>query len=43
LQRKDVPVGMPINLAQSETTSQQQTPQTVADSISELIRKHGQN
>ena len=43
LQRKDVPVGMPINLAQSETTSQQQTPQTVADSISELIRKPGQN
>ena len=43
LQRKDVPVGMPINLAPSETTSQQQTPQTVADSISELIRKHGQN
>jgi hypothetical protein len=43
LQRKDVPVGMPINPAPSETTSQQQTPQTVADSISELIRKHGQN
>jgi hypothetical protein len=43
LQRRDVPVGMPINLAPSETTSQQQTPQTVADSISELIRKHGQN
>jgi hypothetical protein len=43
LQRKDVPVGMPINLAPSETASQQQTPQTVADSISELIRKHSQN
>jgi hypothetical protein len=43
LQRNDVPVGMPINLAPSETRSQQQTPQTVADSISELIRKHGQN
>ena len=43
LQRGDVPAGMPINLAPSETTSQQQTPQTVADSISELIRKHGQN
>ena len=43
LQRKDVPVGMPINLAPSETRSQQRTPQTVADSISELIRKHGQN
>jgi hypothetical protein len=43
LQRKEVPVGMRINLAPSETTSQQQTPQTVADSISELIRKHGQN
>jgi hypothetical protein len=30
-------------LAPSETTSQQQTLQTVADSISELIRKQGQN
>ena len=43
LQRKDVPVGVPINLAPSETASQQQTPQTVVDSISELIRKHRRN
>ena len=43
LQRKDAPVGMPINPAPSETASPQQTPQTVADSISELIRKHSQN
>jgi hypothetical protein len=40
LQRKDVPVGLPINPAE---TASQQTPQTVADSISELIRKHSQN
>ena len=43
LQRKDVPVGMPVKLAPSETASQQPTPQTVADSISELIRKHSRN
>ena len=43
LQRKDVPVGMPVKLAPSEVASQQPTPQTVADSISELIRKHSQN
>ena len=43
LQRKDVPVGMPINLAPSETASQPQTSATVAESISELIRKHTQN
>jgi len=42
LQRKDVPVGMPINPAPSEAASRQ-TPQTVTDSISELIRKHSQN
>ena len=42
LQRKDAPVGMPINPA-PETASPQQTPETVADSISELIRKHSQN
>src|SRR3974377_547710 len=43
LQRKDVPVGMPVKLAPSETASRQPTPQTVADSISELIRKHSRN
>ena len=42
LPRKDVPVGMPINPAPSETASRP-TPQTVADSISELIQKHSQN
>jgi hypothetical protein len=42
LQRNDVPGGMPINLAPSETASQHQTA-TVAESISELIRKHTQN
>jgi len=43
LRREDGPVGMPIKLAPSETTSRQQTPQAVAHSISELIRKHVQN
>jgi len=42
LQRKDVPVGMPINPAPSESASLQ-TPQTVAESISELIQKNSQN
>jgi hypothetical protein len=40
LPRAEVPDGMPIDPAPPESTARQQTPQTVADSISELIRKH---
>ena len=43
LPRTEVPAGMPIDPAPSEDEPQPQTPQTVAESISELIRKHGQN
>ena len=43
LPRTEVPEGMPINPAPSEHEPEHQTPQTVAESISELIRKHTQN
>lgn len=39
LPRTEVPDGMPINSAPPESP-QRQTPQAVADSISQLIRKH---
>jgi hypothetical protein len=39
LPRTEVPDGMPINPAPLES-AQPQTPQAVADSISQLIRKH---
>jgi hypothetical protein len=42
LPRTAVPRGVPINPAPSEDEPQQQTPQTVAESISEMIRKHSQ-
>jgi hypothetical protein len=43
LPRTEVPDGVPINPAPPESAPQHQTPQTVADSISELIRKHSRN
>jgi hypothetical protein len=43
LPRTEVPNGMPISPARSEHEPKDQTPQTVAESISELIRKHAQN
>ena len=43
LPRTEVPEGVPINPAPPESEPQQQTPQTVAGSISELIRKHSRN
>jgi hypothetical protein len=43
LPRTEVPEGMPINPAPSEHEPEHQTPQTVAESISEVIRKHTQN
>ena len=42
LPRTEVPGGVPIDPAPPESAAQQ-TPQTVADSISELIRKHNRN
>jgi hypothetical protein len=41
--RSTVPDGVPINPAPPENAPRQQTPQTVADSISELIRKRSRN
>ena len=43
LPRSDVPERVPIKPAPSEHEAQQPIPQTVAESISELIRKHSQN
>jgi hypothetical protein len=43
LPRTEVPAGMAINPAPSEHEPEHQTPKTVAESISELIRKHTQN
>ena len=43
LHRKEAPERVPIKPAPSEHEAQQPTPQTVAESISELIRKHSQN
>jgi len=43
LPRTEVPDGVPINPAPPESAVRQQTPQTVADSISELIRKNSRN
>jgi hypothetical protein len=43
LPRTEVPEGMPINPAPSEHEPEHQTSQTVAELISELIRKHTQN
>jgi len=43
LSRTEVPDGVPIDPAPPEIAVRPQTPQTVADSISELIRKHNPN
>ena len=43
LPRTEVPEGVPINPAPPESAPRQQTSQTVADSISELIRKYSRN
>jgi hypothetical protein len=43
LPRAEVPDGMPIGPAPPGGVPQQQTPQKVADSISELIRRHTRN
>jgi hypothetical protein len=43
LPRTEVPEGMAINPAPLEHELEHQTPKTVAESISELIRKHTQN
>jgi hypothetical protein len=43
LPRTEVPDGAPIDPAPPESAARQQTPQTVADSISKLIRKHNRN
>jgi hypothetical protein len=43
LPRTEVPEGMPIDPAPSEHKPEHQTPQTVAESISELIRKRFEN
>jgi hypothetical protein len=43
LPRTEVPEGMAINPAPSEHEPEHQTPKTVAESISELIRKHTQD
>jgi hypothetical protein len=43
LQRTEVPDGVPIDPAPPESAARQQTPQTVADSISELILRHNRN
>lgn len=43
LPRTEVPDGLLIDPAPPESATRQQTPQMVADSISELIRKHNQN
>jgi hypothetical protein len=40
LPRKDVPDREPIGPAPAESSPQQQTPQAVAESILELVRKH---
>jgi len=42
LLRTEVPEGVPIGPAPPEDAARQQTPQTVTDSISELIRKQNQ-
>ncbi len=43
LPRSEVPDRVPIKPAPSEPEPQQPTPQAVAESISELIRKHSRN
>jgi len=43
LPRTEVPEGMAVNPAPSEHEPEHQTPKAVAESISELIRKHTQN
>src|SRR5689334_2156590 len=43
LPRREVPDGVPIDRAPPESTARPQTPQMVADSISELVRKHNRN
>jgi hypothetical protein len=43
LPRTEVPDGVHINPAPPESAAQQQTPQTVADSIFDLIRKRKRN
>jgi len=43
LPRTQVPDGVHIKPAPPESDPQQQTPQTVAESISELIAKHSRN
>jgi hypothetical protein len=43
LPRTEVPEGIAINPAPSEHEPEHKTPKTVAESISELIRKHTQN
>lgn len=43
LPRREVPDGVPIDPAPRESAGRKQTPQRVADSISELIRKQNRN
>ncbi len=43
LPRSEVPEHVPINPAPSEDKLEQPTPQMVAESISEFIRKHNRN
>jgi hypothetical protein len=43
LPRAEVPVGVPINRAPPQATLQPQTWQAVADSLSDLVRKHGRS
>jgi hypothetical protein len=43
LPRAEVPQGFSIQPAPQQDKPQPQTPQTVADSLSKLIRKHGQS
>jgi hypothetical protein len=43
LPRTEVPDGVPIDPAPPESAARRQTPQTVANSISELILRHNRN
>ena len=43
LPRTELPDGAPVGPAPQENAAQNQTPKIVAESISELIRKHGRN